>query len=70
MDGDENPLKIVFIIALIVFAFIGGLIFLDFLVHPQTGNIAGFPITMPGVAWVGVPIVLVIVLILYVKSRM
>ncbi|MDW7776253.1 MAG: hypothetical protein SCH39_07975 [Methanosarcinales archaeon] len=66
-NGDE--LRIVIIMFLVAFAFLGGLLLLDFFISPQTGNIAGYPITMPGIAWLGVPIFLIIVMILYVKNR-
>ena len=46
------------------------LIILNFLTSSQTGQIAGYSIIMPGIAWVGVPAFSVLVLILYVKSRM
>ena len=54
-------------LAVIVFS---GLIILNFLTSSQTGQIAGYSISMPGIAWVGVPAFIVLVLILYAKNRM
>ena len=67
-NGDE--LKTVLIMVLVVFACIGGLLLLDFLTTTQTGNIAGYQINMPGIAWIGVPAFSILVLILYVKHRL
>ena len=54
-------------LAVLVFS---GLIILNFLTSSQTGQIAGYSISMPGIAWVGVPAFIVLVLILYAKNRM
>ena len=70
MNGDGEELRIVIIMFIVAGALIGGLLLLNFIISPQTGNIAGYQITMPGISWIGVPIILVIVLILYVKNRM
>jgi len=70
MNESGEELRIVIILMLVAGAFLGGLLLLDFLISPQTGNIAGYPITMPGIAWLGVPIILIIVMILYAKNRM
>ncbi|MFA4934345.1 MAG: hypothetical protein WC568_00770 [Candidatus Methanoperedens sp.] len=40
-----------------------------FLITPQTGNIAGYSITMPGIGWVGVAAFAVIALFLFFKHR-
>lgn len=45
-------------------------VILNFLTSPQTGNIAGYQITMPGLAWIGVPAFAILALILYAKNRM
>ena len=70
MNGDGEELRIVIIMFIVAGALIGGLLLLNFIISPQTGNIAGYQITMPGIAWIGVPIFLILVLILYVKNRM
>jgi len=70
MYSDDESFKAVVIMFVFTAAFIGIMIILDFLTSSQTGNIAGYTITMPGVAWIGVPIFGIITLILYVKKRM
>lgn len=52
------------VIVIIAFAFV------DFLISPHIGSIAGYSINMPGIAWVGVPAFIVLILILYAKNRM
>jgi len=73
MNGDDEYFKVIkwFVIILVVsFLVLIVTIFLNFLFSPQTGNVAGYPITMPGIAWIGVPVFLIIVLIVYAKYRM
>ena len=69
MDDSEG-LKIVFYFVLVFVGFIVILEIVNFLTTPQTGNIGGYPITMPGFTWVGMAAFFVVSLILYVKSRM
>ena len=54
---------------IMVFAAIGGFLLLDFLINTQTGNIAGYQISMPGIAWIGVPAFSILALIIYVKNK-
>jgi hypothetical protein len=70
MYSDDDSFKIVIILFLLMCGFFGILIVLHFLTTPQTGDIAGYSITMPGIAWMGVPAFAIITLILYVKNRM
>ena len=67
MDDDFEVALKMFGIGILFFIII---IVVVFLTSSQTGNIAGYSITMPGIAWIGVPAFLVLVLILYVKNRM
>ncbi|HEY9205285.1 MAG TPA: hypothetical protein VIO58_05135 [Candidatus Methanoperedens sp.] len=53
---------------------IGGIIVIAvllvlFLISPQTGNIAGYSITMPGIGWLGLAAFAVIALFLFFKHR-
>lgn len=73
MNGDDEYSKVIKWFAILVVSFLVFLIvmiFLNFLFSPQTGNVAGYQITMPGIAWIGVPVFLIIVLIVYAKYRM
>ena len=54
---------------IMVFAVIVGLLLLDFLINIQTGNIAGYQISMPGITWIGIPAFSILALIIYVKNR-
>lgn len=67
MSEDSEVFIKIFVLTILFFF---GLLIIDFLVSPHTGNVAGYPIIMPGIAWIGVPAFLIIVLILYVKNRM
>ena len=66
---NEDSDAVIKIIGLVIL-FLLGILIVDFLVSSQTGNIAGYQITMPGIAWIAVPAFVIIVLILYAKNRM
>lgn len=70
MYSDDDSFNIVIMLILSMCGFFGIFIILHFLTTSQTGNIAGYSITMPGIAWIGVPAFAIITLILYVKNRM
>lgn len=49
--------------------FVLALFLVMFLITPHTGNIAGYSITLPGIAWVAVAVFAVIALYLFFKYR-
>jgi len=73
MNGDDEyfrAIKYFIILVCLGLVFLIVMILSNFLFNPQTGNVAGYPITMPGIAWIGVPAFLLLILILYTKNRM
>ena len=73
MNGDDEyfiVIKCFIILVCVGLVFLIAMLLLNFLFNPQTGNVAGYPITMPGIAWIGVPAFLLLILILYTKNRM
>ena len=70
MFSDDESFNIFVIFMVLIFGIFGGMILLHFLTSPQTGDIGGYSITMPGIAWIGLPAFAIIALILYVKNRM
>lgn len=70
MSQEDEAIRIFFLMILVGVGALVVAVVLNFLTSSQTGNIAGYPVTMPGVAWLGVPVVGMITLILYVKNRM
>ncbi|MBP1908446.1 hypothetical protein [Methanolobus bombayensis] len=70
MFSDDESFNVFVIFLVVIFGVFGGMILLNFLTTPQTGDIAGHSVTMPGIAWIGLPAFAIIVLILYVKNRM
>jgi hypothetical protein len=65
-DDDSSIIWMIFI----ALGFVLLVVIIDFLTSPQTGSIAGYPITMPGFAWIGLSAFAILALITYVKNRM
>ena len=61
--SDEGNIFVIAVAAVLAF------ILLLFLITPQTGSIAGYPITMPGIGWVGLAAFAVIALFFFFKHR-
>jgi hypothetical protein len=61
--SEEGDLIVYFVGAVVV------IFIVLFLITPHTGNIAGYSITLPGIAWVGVAAFAVIALFLFFKHR-
>lgn len=70
MYSDDDSLTVVVWMFLIAGGFLFLIVILKFLTSPQTGSIAGYPITMPGFAWIGLSAFAILALITYVKNRM
>jgi hypothetical protein len=66
MSSDDDPFKMI----LLIFGFFGVIILLNFLITPQTGEIGGYSITMPGISWIGLSAFAIMALILYVKKSL
>ncbi|WP_440955361.1 hypothetical protein ACSAZK_17875 [Methanosarcina sp. Mfa9] len=70
MYSDDDSLTLVVWMFLIAGGFLSLIVLLKFLTSPQTGSIAGYPITMPGFAWLGLPAFAILILVIYAKNRM